>query len=215
MFAATIKIFVILLALSCNVYSYIDDIPPKGAKQMFGGFANFEGYKNIKFGMDTNTVHSLISSAANTTSTEISAELIDTLILTENSEALKYYDAQYKLVYIFFFEQSQLYRIDIASYSGGYLDNLEIENPVSMSTIENIITSINVEYGRFTKHEIQEKGYKGFPFTRNTYWWLSNLGSISLLVNQSISTVDKEYKHYMYRLTYYSDRLVRELRSNK
>lgn len=215
MFAHIMKIFVITFALSSSVYAYMDDIAPRDVKQMFGGFGNFEGYKNIKFGMDTNTVHSLISSAANTTSTEIYAELIDTLILTDNSEALKYYDPQYKLVYIFFFEYSELYRIDIATYSGGYLHKLEIENPVSMAEVENVITYINAVYGRFIKYNREHKHHNGLHFIRDTYFWTSNMSSISLVVNPSISTLDKEYKHYMYRLTYYNDSLVRKLRSKK
>ncbi len=202
------KIFVVLLALFFNMHlqAFATFVPK--------GFNNSEGYKNLKFGMDTNTVHLLVSKAANTTSTQISAELIDTMILTKYSEALKYYDAQYKLVYIFFFEYSELYRIDIATYSGGYLDSLEIENPVSISTIQNIISSINMEYGKRAKHEREYRVYNGKDFVRDTYLWSSDISSISFIVNPSISTLDKEYKHYMYRLTYYSDSLVRRLRSN-
>lgn len=208
-----LKIFVIILALSVNAFG-ADSFGGKDTRSMIGGFANFDGYKNIKFGMDTNTVHSLITKAANTTKHEICAEFLDTLVLTENSEALKYYDVQYKLVYIFFFECSELYRIDIATYSGAYLYKLDIENPVSMSSIENIITSLNVEYGRFGHHSQERKGYNGKDFVRDTYMWKSSISSISLVVNPTISTFDKEYKNYIYRLTYYNDSLAQKLRSS-
>ncbi len=214
MFASVFKIFLMLLALSFNVYAFVD-IPPKEAVSMFGGFGDFDGYKNIKFGMDTNTVHSLITTTANTTEYEIYAELIDTMFLTESSEALKYYDPQYKLVYIFFFELSQLYRIDIATYAGGYLNNLDVENPVSLASIKNIVEAINIGYGRFDKYTREYKDYNGSDFVRDIYLWNSSLSSISLVVSPTIDTFDKDYKYYMYRLTYYNDRLISKLRSNK
>ncbi len=215
MFASMFRIFVVLLVFSCSgIYANVA-IDKSDRDFTLEKSVDLGGYKNIKFGMDTNTVHSLVTGARNTTAREIYAEIIDTMHLTEHSEALKYYDPQYKLVYIFFFEYSQLYRIDIATYSGGYLHKLDIENPVPLTSVKNIISSIDIEYGKLAKHEREYKKYNGKDFFRDTYFWNSDVSSVSLIVNPTIATLDKEFKHYIYRLTYYNDSLVRKLRSNK
>ncbi len=175
------------------------------------GYFKLDGYKNIKFGMDTNTVHNLVSKAAATSGNEIYAEFIETLKLRETNEALKYYDVQFKLIYIFFFENNQLYRIDIATHSGQSYDNADIENPVSASYIDSLVDSIKVSFGAITKHDREYFDYKNKDFAIDTYLWLSPLTSVSLVVKPTTKSYDKILKYYTYRLTYYNDMLLKQI----
>ena len=196
-----LKIFIAIFILSLNLYP-IDSM---------NGFLSLKGYKNIKFGVDTNTVHNLITKSASTIGNEIYAEFIGALKLRENNDALKYYDPQFKIVYIFFFEKNQLYRVDITTHSGDRYDDLSIEYPVAASHIKNIIETVNVEYGAITKHNREYLSYLGKDFDIDTYLWLSPLTSVSLVVKPTMATFDKTLKYYTYRLTYYNDILLKSI----
>lgn len=196
-----LRIFVGIFIMSINIYGILP----------VNGYLSLRGYKNIAFGMDTNTVHNLVTKSVNTTKHKVSAEFIEAFSLREGNDALKYYDQQFKIIYIFFFEKNQLYRVDIASHSGASYEDLSIEHAVTPSYIVNLIDTVNVEYGAVTMYDREYRSYLGKDFDIDTYLWQSPLTSVSLIVKPTIGSFDKIVKYYTYRLTYYNDMLLKSI----
>lgn len=175
------------------------------AVPIFGGLSDVVGYKNVKFGMNKETVNERLSKSLNTTKHEIHAVFMESIVIREDTECIKYYDEQSKLVYLFFFYKDSLYRIDVATHTGVRYDELDVNNYVALSRIDDLVRTLTAKHGRYSKVDREHYSYKGSDFDITTYWWTSEMSSVSLVVRPVIDMLKKEYKFYTYRLTYYDD----------
>lgn len=172
---------------------------------------DLNGYKDLKFGMSIDDADNKITNY----NLNIYADFFESFELKNNTILKIYKNDTEKLAYYLYFYNNQLYRIEISNHIGDIYNNPRFYNPALMADIDNIKEYLTFQYGKINKTDVKYYSFHKKPFEEYTFWWASDLASVSLYIKPDLDTLDKVVKHYSYRISFYDEIKLKEIYSSK
>jgi len=174
-------------------------------------FFHLRGYRNLNFGMSEEEAGNRITNY----NLDLYADFYETIYLDENVLLNIYKNDNDKLAYYLYFYKNYLYRIEICNHIGYSYDNIRFYYPVEGAVIDDIRESIKGRYGNISKTDVKYYSYYRKPFEEYVLWWQSDLASVSLYVKPDLDTLDRVIKKYSYRISFYDEIKMKEMRYSK
>lgn len=172
---------------------------------------DLNGYKNLKFGESAEETESKITNY----NLILYADYFETIELNGDTILNIYKNDKEETAYYLYFYKDYLYRIEICNHIGYSYNNPLFSYPVEGSAIDDIKEKMIGRYGETSKTDIKYFTYYDKPFEEYLFWWTSDLVSISLYIKPDLETLNKIIKKYSYRISFYDEIKMREIRNSK
>lgn len=172
---------------------------------------DLNGYKNLKFGESAEETESKITNY----NLILYADYFETIELNGDTILNIYKNDKGETAYYLYFYKDYLYRIEICNHIGYSYNNPLFFYPVEGSAIDDIKEKMIGRYGETSKTDIKYFTYYDKPFEEYLFWWTSDLVSISLYIKPDLETLDKIIKKYSYRISFYDEIKMKEIRNSK